>query len=79
MGYSEKDDNTGMNGALCKSYIAHTLFLWKLEGFIQHLTEFFLILGATSVLSSYRLWGIRNKWPSLSSLHIWRIYLYTQK
>ena len=41
MGYSEKDDNTGMNGALCKSYIAHTLFLWKLEGFIQHLTEFF--------------------------------------
>ena len=45
MGYYEKDDNIVMNGALCKSYIAHTLFLWKLEGFIQHLTEFFLNFG----------------------------------
>ena len=45
MEYYEKDDNIVMNGVQCKSYIAHTLFLWKLEGFIQHLAEFFKFLG----------------------------------
>lgn len=36
MELSEKDENTSVNGPLCGSYIAHTLFLWKMEEFIQH-------------------------------------------
>ena len=68
----EKDENTGRNGSLCWSQVAHILFLWKkMEDFIQYLTGFFLIL----VWTSYRLWEIINKWASVISLHISIRYL----
>lgn len=73
MWHSEKDENTSMNGPPCGSYIAHTVYS-TLNSFL-----FFLILGASSVLTRYRLWGIRNKWASVISFHLWRMYLYKIK